>query len=311
MDKGKVFRNLAKKKLAEYIQSKEQKGEQAITSETVPTQKETIKKITPRKAFRINLKLVSADGQLIRNLPVEINAVLSIGEKKKLLTTIKSIENAGQTSSSDVLVQRLDNLLKKILRESGSYSADYIDAFKKVLEEITVSDNRIVQIFPSFTNNPINKAKFKNFINQIVETLDEKKERIKDELEVEENILPSTQEEGQESADIELRTVGFPQVGRGMRKGKYNTYRGVIGYGDNMDDGCGKKIKIKKKSKMPESVPVVVSDASIDKGFATAPMNANSPFGQPAFKAPQSNAIPKFLNIGMIPNKKGNFAVLG
>jgi hypothetical protein len=40
-------------------------------------------------------------------------------------------------------------------------------------------------------------------------------------------------------------------------------------------------------------------------------MNANSPFGQKAFRAPQSNAIPKYLNFAQVlPNKSGNFAVL-
>jgi hypothetical protein len=321
MDKGKVFRNLAKKKLAEYIQAQEQKGDQQVHTETVPTTKDKIKKVTPRKAFRINLKLVDQNKQLVGILPVAIDAVLSIGEKKKLIATVKSIENAGKTNSSDVLIQRLDNLLKKILRESGSYSIDYIDALTKVLVEVSNSPQRVGQVFPSLANAPINSAKFKNFMNQIIELLDERKQEIKDEFEVDENILPATQEEGQEEEDIELQTVGFPQApapasapavpptppsprlisqieqakkkgkGMGMRKTKQNTYRGFTGYGDN-------------------NMVNIPSTPAIDKGFATAPMNANSPFGQPAYRSKQTNAIPKYLNFEVIPNKRGNFAVL-
>lgn len=308
MDKGRVLRNVYKKKLAEYVQEKEQKGEQETHSETVPKVKNAIK-VVPRKAFKVNLKKVDDQGRVLAILPVDINAVLSTGEKKKLLVTIKAIENAGKTNSTDVLVQRMDNLLKKILREVGGYSLDYMASLKKILEETTKNDNRINDLFPIFTNSPINRAKFKNFVNQIIELLDEKTEETRGELEVEENILPSVEEKGQEDLDVKLQTIGFglPQEDGGMRKGRHNTKRGYIGYGKE------KKVKVRAKlikRKTPSEHVIFSTTPAIDKGFAANPSAANSPLGKKAFMAPQSNAIPKYLNFNSIPNKRGSFAVL-
>ncbi len=110
--------------------------------------------------------------------------------------------------------------------------------------------------------------------SQLEQEFDDVKDRIYDEI-----ISPVEEEPASGPAQVEGEEE---ESGEGMRKGRHNTYRGNIGYGH----------------------------VDMRHGFATAPMNANSAIGQQAFHAPQSNAIPKYLNMNIIPNKRGNFAVL-
>jgi hypothetical protein len=378
MDKGKVFRNLAKKKLAEYIQEKEAKGDQETHSETVPVTKDKIVKAAQRTPYKLNLEIEGKKGKY----PFVVNANLSLVEKKRLMRVATAISNALKLDTASALAVRFENLLKKMTTEAENYSIDYIEALEGLIKNIYEKVRELVK-----KNQNINQAK--NNLNQIIELLDEKKEEKRpmeegipalEEGEKELNIKigkPSAEEEEEEEEGIkevpELRfgeitgtddlserkreikeelTDKFNQIypllpsvtlrdelynlcnkfakglkgrkklallnssyervraiideleeyvepaaapaaaaaeeeeeeaGGGHRKGRYGTHRGYIGYGE-----------------MPK----------YDKGFATAPMNANSPFGQAAFKAPQSNAIPKYLNFEIIPNKRGNFAYL-
>jgi hypothetical protein len=408
VDKGKVLRNVYKKKLAEYVQAKEQKGQQDVTSETVPTTKDPIEKVVQRTPYKINLEIEGKKGKY----PFVVNANLSVVERKKLLRVATAISNALKLNTASALAVRFENLLKKITNEADNYGIDYVEALRQVIQNFSGKVRDLVR-----SNQNVNQAK--NNLNQIMEILDEKKEEkmpeeegtpavtegvkelklklsTKQEEEEEEEEAPSApaataaaeesseeeEEEGEPSAPAaasQAPTIQLPQegvkndpktkVGKermeairditevyqelysilkspsrklrlrnlvnnftknintfrtdkivkakfvevsnamkdiareereskksgkgmskgcGMRKGRYGTYRGVIGYGHT-----------------PQHI------AAANKGFATAPMNANSPFGQKAFRAPQSNAIPKYLNFAQVlPNKSGNFAVL-
>ena len=384
MDRGKVLRNLYKKKLAQYVKEKEEKGEQETHSETVPVTKDAIEKPTQRKRYDIDLEFETKVGKkkVMKVMkPVRVIANLSVAEKRKFSNFAKYIADAIKLRSSAVLVERLNNLLKRIIAESGSYSLDFSQA---MMDFIKIIKNEI----GSIVDESVRKEGLEgvqNVLNQMNEIFEEKKQAIMPEEGVpafkegaEEIKIPF--KEGEESGtkkkiiirkrrlefqpftdakeksrnkrevikkklqdayeeisprlqsteqrnnvfrlmnefakrvhkialvrlDQEFEDLGEQLRGvvpeeepasapaqaeeeveveeeGGMRKGRYGTYRGYIGYGH-----------------IPE----------YKKGFATPPINANSPFGQPAYRSPQSNAIPKFLNMHLIPNKRGNFAVL-
>lgn len=383
MDKGKVLRNLYRKKLAEYIQQKEEKGEQETHSETVPVSKDVIEKPVQRKRYNIDLEFETKVGNKKVMKPVRVIANLSVAEKRKFGNFSKYIADAIKLRSSAVLVERLNNLLKRIIAESGTYSLDFSQAMMDLIKIIKQELSSIVA--ESARKEGLEGVQ--NVLNQINEVFEEKKQAVMPEEGVpaieeraEEVKIPFKEEEEAPGKKIirirrkrrlefqpftdkketsrQKREViknelqrGYDEVypqlksieernnvfrlmnefakrlhkialvrldqefedlkeqigqlqpaesssapaqaevegaeeeveGEGHRKGRYGTHRGYIGYGH-----------------IPE----------YKKGFATAPMNANSPFGLPAFDSPQSNAIPKYLNFHLIPNKRGNFAVL-
>jgi hypothetical protein len=390
MDKGKVFRNLAKKKLAEYIQQKEEKGEQESHSETVPTTKGLIQAPEQRKRYAIDLDFM-VEG---KKVPVKMNVNLSIPERRKFANYVKYISNAIKLKNSTVLVERLNNLLKRLVAEKDNYSIDFSNAMRDLLKAL---NEKLIDIVPE-AGRKEGLEGVRNVFNQLVElfeerlaelmpveegepAVEEKEEQIsipigeekktkkirirkkralpdpsisgknqkkREELkrkanELYERVYPAvltvakknklyklladfitkiasttfTQgltkgqlddgfNEVKDVIESELISAAAPaqieeeaeenpfgvlgeeeeevekESGEGMRKGRHNTYRGHIGYGH----------------------------VDMRHGFATAPMNANSALGQQAFHAPQSNAIPKYLNMNIIPNKRGNFAVL-
>jgi hypothetical protein len=382
MDKGKVLRNLYRKKLAEYIQQKEAKGEQETHSETVPVTQQ-IEKVVPRKRYDIDLEFETKVGNKKVMKPVRVIANLSVTEKRKFSNFAKYIADAIKLRSSAVLVERLNNLLKRIIAESGSYSLDFSQA---MMDFIKIIKQELASIVAESARKEGLEG-VQNVLNQMNEIFEEKKQvimpeegvpaieeraeevkipfkegeesgkkkiiirrkrrlefqpftdaressrnkreaikkKLQDAYEEISHRLQSTEQRNnvfrlmnefakrvhkialvrlnQEFEDLgeqirgvvpEEEPAAAPAQAEeeeevegegGMRKGRYNTHRGYIGYGHQ---------------EMP----------AFKKGFATAPMNANSPFGQPAFRAPQSNAIPKFLNLHLVPNKKGNFAVL-
>lgn len=374
MDRGKVLRNLYKKKLAEYIQQKEAKGEQETHSETVPATNQ-IEKVVPRRRYDIDLEFETKIGKKKIMKPIRIVANLSVAEKRKFGNFAKYIADAIKLRSSAVLVERLNNLLKRIVGEAGSYSVDFSQAMmdfikiikqelssvvaesarKEGLEGVQNVLNQITEIFeekkqailpdeglPAIgqqaeeINIPFKeseepgkkkiiikrkrrlefqpftdakeqsrnkreaiKKKLQDAYDEVFPQLDSTEQRnnifklmnefakrlhkialIRLDQEYEDlgeqikGIIP--EEPASAPAQVIKEEEGEIEVGTGMRKGRHNTHRGYIGYGHQ-------------------------------KGFATPPMNANSPFGLPAFDQPQSNAIPRFLNMHLIPNKKGNY----
>jgi hypothetical protein len=390
INKGKVFRNLAKRKLAEYIREKEEKGEQEAHSETVGQIKAPIQSSEQRKRYAIDLDFI-IEG---KKVPVKMNVNLSIPERRKFANYVKYISNAIKLQNSTVLVERLNNLLKRIVAEKDNYSIDFSNAMRDLLK---VLNNKLDQIVPE-AGRKEGLEGVRNVFNQLVELFEERlgelmpieegtpaqeekiqqvkipvgentKTKIKihkkrelqnptitgknqkkrnelknkarkfydDEYEnvvtianknklykllndfiiqlssetftkgltkeqmqnaydaietnIKTNLIPaSAPAQIEEEADINpfssLQEEEEEEEAGGMRKGRHNTHRGYIGYGHER------------------------GHLDISHGFATAPMNANSPFGQKGFRAPQSNAIPKYLNFEIIPNKRGNFAVL-
>jgi hypothetical protein len=202
MDSGKVFRRLYKKKLAEYIQQKEAKGEQETHSESVASSKE-MEKVVQRSPYKLDLNFSRYDkGILTPLLPIELNVVLSIEERKKLANIGKALSNVLKLQSSQAIVDRLNNLLKRMVNET--YSIDYakalLDMIKIIMNKINVliSDKDVRKGLPSI----------KNVFNQIIELLEE---RIQERIPAEEGV-PALEdvsreininfEEGKESSSI-------------------------------------------------------------------------------------------------------------
>lgn len=378
MDKGKVFRNLAKKKLAEYIQEKEVKGEQETTHETVPTVKEPIKKGVRRTPYKINLEIEGKKGKF----PFVINANLSIAERKRLIRVATAVSNALKLDTASALAIRFENLLKNMTNEADKYSIDYIEALEGFIKNIYEKVRDLVR-----KNQNINQAK--NNLNQIIELLDEKKEeKIPTEegepaeeegvKEIKLNVGQPYEEEEEEEQEGSEGFERIPQLRFGEITGTtelderkreikeelseafeeiYSRLQ-TIALRNELYNLCNKFAKGLKKRKNlktlnegyerikaimneleeyaePVAAPAAAAEEEEEEeaggmrktkhkiyrgytgygkifnhGTATNPMNANSPFNQPAFRAPQSSAIPKYLNFEIIPNKRGNFAVL-
>ena len=170
MDKGKVFRNLAKKKLAEYViekEQKEQKGEQEPFSETVAQPKGVVQTSQQRTPYKIDLEIEGKKGKY----SFVINANLSLVEKKRLMRVATAISNALKLDTASALSIRFENLLKKITSEVNNYSIDYIQTLEQLIKNIYVKVGDLVR-----TNQNINQAK--NNLNQIIELLDEKKDEM-------------------------------------------------------------------------------------------------------------------------------------
>jgi hypothetical protein len=451
MDTGKKFRNLYKKKLSEYVQTKELKGDQDTHSETVPVTQNPIKSIVPRTQFELDLNFYryrKSKGQTVKEkVPVKIQATLSNEEKKKIQNVAQSIATAIKLNNAPAIVDRLNNLLKRMTAEAKNYSIDYNDAMLNVLKNLLSKINILI----TDTEVKKNISTVKNVFNQMIELLEEKQQELlgseegtpaiqagpqKLNLDFEEN--PT---EGAEEAEA-AEESGIPKLNFGIFKDKKSTtlekrqklkkivessfnvlYENLQTTEEknflyNKFNTFAKKIKsmnsntlasqfsdfkkkliedIKKKFNIeeeieeeeeeeeevePPSAPAAVEEEeevieapvaappqkkiyklksknikkikspnifkgpegptgppafpgfgtrktrhnahtgftgygkpvinpNYNKGYAVAPINLNSPFGLPSYSAFQSYAVPKFLNIGVIPNKKGTFAVLG
>ena len=166
MDKGKVFRNLAKKKLAEYVIEKEQKGEQEPFSETVAQPKGVIQKSEQRKKYDIDLEFAVGN----KKVPVKLNVNLSIPERRKFTNYTKYISNAVKLKNSAVLVERLNNLLKRIVAEKDNYSIDFSNAMKNLIKALNEKLNEIVQ----GVSGKEGLEGVRNVFNQLNEIFDER-----------------------------------------------------------------------------------------------------------------------------------------
>jgi hypothetical protein len=410
VDKGKVLRNVYKKKLAEYVQTQEQKGEQDVHSETVPTTKSPVLKVVKREPINIDLEffVYKKKAKTPVATPISIQANLSKAERKKLINTINSINESVRLGSAQAIIDRVNALIKRLIPESANYSVEYTDALLKVIKEM---NKNVENIVPSNQKREAETV-VKNVFNQVEELLEERLAELKPEMEEGESpaevSIPATKQgevakrlpppppeslkietiqpiETEAQRDIKYTTppdiffvedrftsanrinyntnrteiiskfndtfVKLPNKteqdeyvkmykkriqamgtantgdideiknkfitdsnqfltdalarassssGTGMRKTKQNTYRGYTGYGSQTSlMGCGDAGQVQFST-----------TPAVDKGFATAPMNANSPFGQPAYRSKQSNSIPKYLNFNVIPNERGNFAVI-